>query len=102
MAIGSKRLVVGAHYGLREWLGQRISAVVLGVYTIGLALFALGARDLGYEAWAGLFAAPWMKIVTLLALRIIMLRMAIDVHRHARRTQKATPGSDRNIPRPGP
>ncbi len=67
MAIGSKRLVVGAHYGLRDWLGQRISAVVLGVYAIGLALYVLAARDLGYDAWAGLFAAPWMKVVTLLA-----------------------------------
>lgn len=68
MAIGSKRLVVGAHYGLRDWLGQRISAVVLAVYTIGLALYVLLARDLGYERWAALFAAPWMKVITLLAL----------------------------------
>ena len=68
MAIGSKRLVVGAHYGLREWLGQRITAVVLGIYTIGLVLYVLFARDLGYEAWAGLFSTTWMKVVTLLAL----------------------------------
>jgi succinate dehydrogenase / fumarate reductase membrane anchor subunit len=68
MAIGSKRLVVGAHYGLRDWLGQRLSAVLLGVYAIGLVLFTLLAGDLGYERWAGLFAAPWMKVVTLLAL----------------------------------
>jgi succinate dehydrogenase / fumarate reductase membrane anchor subunit len=68
MAIGSKRLVVGAHYGLREWLGQRISAVVIAIYVIGLALYMLSAADLGYDAWARLFAAPWMKVVTLLAL----------------------------------
>jgi succinate dehydrogenase / fumarate reductase membrane anchor subunit len=68
MAIGSKRLVVGAHYGLRDWLGQRISAVLLGVYTVGLALYVLLAGDLGYERWAGLFAAPWMKVATALAL----------------------------------
>jgi succinate dehydrogenase / fumarate reductase membrane anchor subunit len=68
MAIGSKRLVVGAHYGLGGWLGQRVSAVILGVYTIGLALFVLAAGDLGYDAWARLFSAPWMKVATLLAL----------------------------------
>jgi succinate dehydrogenase / fumarate reductase, membrane anchor subunit len=72
MTIGSKRLVVGAHYGLRDWLGQRISAVVLGAYTIGLALYVLAAGDLGYDAWAGLFAAPWMKIATLLALASLL------------------------------
>jgi succinate dehydrogenase / fumarate reductase membrane anchor subunit len=71
MTIGSKRLVVGAHYGLRDWLGQRISAVILAVYTIGLAVYLLLAGDLGYEAWAGLFAQPWMKIVTLLALAAV-------------------------------
>jgi succinate dehydrogenase / fumarate reductase membrane anchor subunit len=68
MAIGSKRLVVGAHYGLRDWLGQRISAVILGVYTIGLVLFVLIKGDLGYDTWARLFAAPLMKVFTLLAL----------------------------------
>lgn len=68
MSIGSKRLVVGAHYGLRDWLGQRISAVVLGVYSIALALYALFAGRLDYERWAALFAAPWMKVATLLAL----------------------------------
>jgi succinate dehydrogenase / fumarate reductase membrane anchor subunit len=68
MAIGSKRLVVGAHYGLRDWLGQRVSAVVLAVYSIGLALYVLFSADLGYDTWARLFAAPWMKVATLLAL----------------------------------
>ncbi len=68
MSIGSRRLVVGAHYGLRDWLGQRISAVILGAYTIVLAGYVLLAGDLGYDGWARLFSAQWMKIVTLLAL----------------------------------
>jgi succinate dehydrogenase / fumarate reductase membrane anchor subunit len=71
MTIGSKRLVVGAHYGLRDWLGQRISAVILAVYTIGLAVYLLLAGELNYENWAGLFARPWIKIVTLLALAAV-------------------------------
>ncbi|MFP3562496.1 succinate dehydrogenase, hydrophobic membrane anchor protein, partial [Paraburkholderia sp. SIMBA_049] len=29
--VGSKRLVVGAHYGLRDWLAQRITAVIMAV-----------------------------------------------------------------------
>jgi len=32
--VGPKRLVVGAHYGLRDWLAQRITAVVMAVYTV--------------------------------------------------------------------
>ena len=34
---GSKRIVVGAHYGLRDWLAQRVTA----------ALMALSWRDRG-------------------------------------------------------
>ena len=31
---GPKRLVVGAHYGMRDWLAQRITAVVMAIYTV--------------------------------------------------------------------
>ena len=30
---GSKRLVVGAHYGLRDWLAQRVTGVVMALFT---------------------------------------------------------------------
>ena len=33
---GSKRLVVGAHYGLRDWLAQRITAVLMALFTVAL------------------------------------------------------------------
>ena len=29
-----KRVIVGAHYGLKDWLAQRITAIVLVVYTL--------------------------------------------------------------------
>ncbi len=32
-----KRSVVGAHYGLMDWLAQRITAAVMAVYTLILA-----------------------------------------------------------------
>ena len=36
-----KRLVVGAHYGLRDWLAQRISAAIMAVYTVIMAVVLL-------------------------------------------------------------
>src|SRR3569832_1006085 len=69
--IGPKRLVVGAHYGLRDWIAQRATAVVMGVYTLILLVSFLTASDFGYEGWAGMFAQQWFKIasfVTFLAL----------------------------------
>ena len=67
MSIGARRLVVGAHYGLRDWLIQRATAIVLAVYLIVLAVLMVRARPLDYESWAGIFAPLGMKTVTLIA-----------------------------------
>jgi succinate dehydrogenase / fumarate reductase, membrane anchor subunit len=61
-----KRIIVGAHYGTRDWLAQRITAAIMAVYTV-VALFVLAAKSpLTYEAWRHLFAQGWMRIATLL------------------------------------
>lgn len=64
----TKRIVVGAHYGLKDWLAQRITAIVLAVYTVVLLVSLMVQPELGYGTWAGLFASAWMKVLTLLAL----------------------------------
>jgi succinate dehydrogenase / fumarate reductase membrane anchor subunit len=61
---GSKRLVVGAHYGFRDWLAQRVTAVLMALFTIVLLLQVLVGGPMGYEKWAGIFAAQWMKVFT--------------------------------------
>jgi succinate dehydrogenase / fumarate reductase membrane anchor subunit len=66
--IGPKRLVVGAHYGLRDWLAQRLTAIVMALYTIILLIEFLGGKNFSYEGWAGMFAQQWFKIATFVAL----------------------------------
>ncbi|KKL32750.1 succinate dehydrogenase, hydrophobic membrane anchor protein [Burkholderia contaminans] len=66
--IGSKRLAVGAHYGLRDWLAQRITATIMAVYTVILLVLFFGAHDFSYEGWASIFAAQWMKLATFVML----------------------------------
>ena len=61
---GSKRLVVGAHYGLRDWLAQRITAVLMTIFTFVLLAQLLLGGPLGYERWAAIFSAQWMKVLT--------------------------------------
>ena len=61
---GSKRLVVGAHYGFRDWLAQRVTAVLMALFTIVLLLQVLVGGPMGYEKWAGIFARQWMKVFT--------------------------------------
>lgn len=61
-----KRIVVGAHYGLRDWIAQRATAVVMAVYTIIFALQAASLPALNQESWRGLFAGGFMRFATFL------------------------------------
>ncbi len=62
---GSKRIVVGAHYGLRDWLSQRITGGLMALFTIILLAQLIFSRGpIGYDLWAGIFAAQWMKVLT--------------------------------------
>jgi succinate dehydrogenase / fumarate reductase membrane anchor subunit len=61
---GSKRLVVGAHYGFRDWLAQRVTAVLMALFTIALVAQLLFGAKLGYERWSAIFSAQWMKVLT--------------------------------------
>jgi succinate dehydrogenase / fumarate reductase membrane anchor subunit len=62
---GSKRVVVGAHYGLRDWLAQRVTAALMALFTLVLLVqVLLSAGDIGYDQWAAIFSPQWMKALT--------------------------------------
>ncbi|UCE32414.1 MAG: succinate dehydrogenase, hydrophobic membrane anchor protein [Burkholderiales bacterium] len=77
--MGTRRTVVGAHYGLRDWLAQRVTACVLTVYTVVLLVALLSLPELDYAAWAGLFATSWMKVLTVLALVALFYHVWVGV-----------------------
>lgn len=62
------RVVVGAHYGLRDWLIQRITAVVMAVYIVSLAAYLLWQPGLDYDIWIALFSSLPVRTFTLLFL----------------------------------
>lgn len=62
---GSKRTVVGAHYGLGDWIVQRFTAALMAAFTlVVLAQLLLTSGPIGYDKWAGIFSAQWMKALT--------------------------------------
>ncbi|QWD79081.1 succinate dehydrogenase, hydrophobic membrane anchor protein [Polynucleobacter sp. MWH-Spelu-300-X4] len=76
--IGPKRLVVGAHYGLKDWLLQRITAVIMVIFTLILLVsFLLG--DATYDGWAGLFSNQIMKLITFLAILSLLYHAWVGV-----------------------
>lgn len=54
--------------GLQDWLIQRVSALILGSYTIFLLGFWLWPANQNYVAWHDLFVSKTMKYITLLVL----------------------------------
>ena len=61
---GSRRVVVGAHYGLRDWLSQRVTALLMALFTVVLLVQLLLPGKLDYYRWSEIFAAQWMKVLT--------------------------------------
>ena len=60
------RVVVGAHYGLKDWLAQRVTAIVMVIYTLlWLAILAYH-RGIDYSLWQALFANGAFRVATLL------------------------------------
>jgi succinate dehydrogenase / fumarate reductase membrane anchor subunit len=74
-----RRVVTGAHYGLRDWLVQRITALVMALYCIGLAGYLLSLPYLDYDMWTALFFSQWMRTFTLLFLLSLFLHAWIGV-----------------------
>ena len=61
-----KRTVVGAHYGMRDWLAQRLTALLMALYSAMLAVVLMRGEPITYPVWKDLFAQGWMRVVTLL------------------------------------
>jgi succinate dehydrogenase / fumarate reductase membrane anchor subunit len=65
---GSKRLVVGAHYGLSDWLSQRVTAVLMALFTLALVVQVLFGAPLGYLRWSQIFSSQWMKVLAFITI----------------------------------
>ena len=73
------RIVVGAHYGLRDWLLQRITAIVMVLYTVVFVVVVLVRMPLSYEDWYAGFDHPTVKISTFLFLMSVILHAWVGV-----------------------
>lgn len=61
-----RRIVTGAHYGLLDWLVQRITAVAMTIYILLMGLILIVSAPHDYVAWKELFANQWIRIFSLL------------------------------------
>ena len=76
---GSKRTVVGAHYGLRDWLSQRVTAVLMALFTLVVIVQVLLPGEMGYDKWAGIFSSQWMKVFTFVVIVALLVHVWVGV-----------------------
>jgi succinate dehydrogenase / fumarate reductase, membrane anchor subunit len=73
------RIVTGAHYGMRDWLVQRVTAVLMVIYVLSMAGYVLLHPDMGYDQWTGLFSNQVIRSFSLLFLFAIFYHAWIGV-----------------------
>jgi len=73
------RIVTGAHYGLRDWLAQRVTAAVMAIYTLAVAGYLLLQPSFGYDVWLELFSGNVMRSFSLLFLLSLFYHAWIGV-----------------------
>jgi len=56
---------VGAHYGLGDWLLQRLTAIVMAVYTIGMVVCLLIHAPASYGDWKAMFSGSVVRLATM-------------------------------------
>ncbi len=77
---GSRRIVVGAHYGLRDWLSQRVTAVLMALFTLlVLAQVMFSRGPIGYDKWAGIFSSQWMKVLTFVVIAALLYHVWVGM-----------------------
>ena len=76
---GAKRIVVGAHYGLRDWLSQRITASLMALFTLVVIAQVLLPGEMGYDKWAGMFSQQWMKLLTFVVIVSLLVHVWVGM-----------------------
>jgi len=74
-----RREVVGAHYGLRDWLAQRVTAVVMVVYTVIILSAIVGLPKLDFWHWKAMWQIPFVRYATVLFMVSLLLHAWIGM-----------------------
>lgn len=77
------RIVTGAHYGLRDWLVQRVTAVLMVAYTLFIAGYVVLHSRFESNAWIGLDYSTWTGLFSNLVMRSFSLLFLFAVFFHA-------------------
>jgi len=73
------REVIGAHYGLRDWLAQRVTAVMMAVYTVVFLVHVASLPQLDYAHWKAMWELPVMRYATVFFVASLLVHAWVGV-----------------------
>jgi len=59
--------------GLRDWLLQRATAIIIGAYVVSMFIYLAIHPNLTFANWQALFSHAWFKALSLICLLSIVL-----------------------------
>ena len=60
------RIVVGAHYGLKDWIVQRATAIYMALFSAVFVFCLLGLPEFSFSNWVELFSKASVRFFGLL------------------------------------
>lgn len=60
------RTPVGAHYGWQGWLAQRVTAVIMVLFSVVILGFVVAKGSVQYADWKALFSLQQVRVLALL------------------------------------
>ena len=73
------QLLTNKYPGMRLWLAQRLTAVVMAVYLVLLLLAVLIIQPTGYAAWHAFVSPIWFRLATLLFFMCLFMHAWLGV-----------------------
>ncbi len=61
-----KDIIVGAGYGFKDWLAQRVTAAIMALYTLVLGAIILCSAPFTFDSWRAIFAHSAIRFATFL------------------------------------
>ena len=74
-----RQLTAVAHYGWRDWLLQRVTAVVMLVYTLFLLAVLVSLPRIDYDHWRSLWDLSVMRYATIFFVLSVLLHAWVGV-----------------------
>ncbi len=68
MVSAANKIPVGAHYGWQDWLAQRVTAVIMVLFSVVIIGFFMLKGSVNYADWKELFRLPLFRVLALLFL----------------------------------